>query len=331
MKKNLFCIWLVLLAILFSVNTQAQITVGGKKEPEAFSVLELLNKGGLRLPQMSTAERDAFAVQGNDKGSGLTIYNKTTGCVEYWNKTRWVSLCDDTSVNALIAADNGLTATIGNVQLGGTLIKPSVVATSAVNTLGVTGLVNSTDSADTPLVITADGTLKKGAFPQVNVVPSDIGTVIAIDGKLVVAQEITALMTANFSFPASGSTTVPIGNITNVLIDNQGAFTSNATSNSFNVNANGVYLVNISFPMINSGGVPAMGVWCNTDNKWAARINLLMTNNRTNYILMTAITMDSSKIYSFRVSNTESSTIEAFNSGSTGIGPVAFFSIKRLK
>ncbi|SHH66236.1 hypothetical protein SAMN05444671_3334 [Flavobacterium sp. CF108] len=89
--------WLSLLAILFSVNMQAQMTIGGKKEPEAFSVLELLNKGGLRLPQMTTAERDAFAVKATDKGNGLTIYNKTTDCVEYWNASRWVSLCDGTS------------------------------------------------------------------------------------------------------------------------------------------------------------------------------------------------------------------------------------------
>ncbi len=97
MKKKLFCKWLALFAILLSVNMQAQMTVGGKKEPEAFSVLELLNKGGLRLPQMTTAERNAFAVKNNDKGNGLTIYNKTTNCVEYWNAVRWVSLCEGTS------------------------------------------------------------------------------------------------------------------------------------------------------------------------------------------------------------------------------------------
>ncbi|MDR6762795.1 uncharacterized protein (TIGR02145 family) [Flavobacterium sp. 2755] len=96
MKKNLFCIWLVF-AILFSVNTQAQMTIGGKKEPEAFSVLELLNKGGLRLPQMTTAQRNTFAVQGKIAGEGLTIYNIDTKCVEYWNASRWVSLCDGTS------------------------------------------------------------------------------------------------------------------------------------------------------------------------------------------------------------------------------------------
>ncbi len=89
--------WLALLAILFTVNTEAQMTIGGKKEPEAFSVLELLNKGGLRLPQMTTAQRNAFAVQGKVTGEGLTIYNIDTKCVEYWNATRWVSLCEGTS------------------------------------------------------------------------------------------------------------------------------------------------------------------------------------------------------------------------------------------
>lgn len=97
MKKKLFYTWLIFLAMLFSVNTNAQISIGIKKGPEAFSVLELANIGGLRLPQMTTAQRNAFAVKGNALGNGLTIYNSTTGCVEYWNSTRWVSLCDGTS------------------------------------------------------------------------------------------------------------------------------------------------------------------------------------------------------------------------------------------
>ncbi|OMQ10480.1 hypothetical protein BXU01_14485 [[Flexibacter] sp. ATCC 35103] len=73
------------------------MTIGGKKAPEAFSVLELLSKGGLRLPQMTTTERNAFAVSGNVLANGLTIFNKTTSCVEYWNGSRWVSLCEGTS------------------------------------------------------------------------------------------------------------------------------------------------------------------------------------------------------------------------------------------
>ena len=81
--------WLLLLAILFSVNMQAQMTIGGKKEPEAFSVLELLNKGGLRMPQMTTAQRNALAVQGNSKGEGLTIYNIDDKCLQFWTGDNW--------------------------------------------------------------------------------------------------------------------------------------------------------------------------------------------------------------------------------------------------
>ncbi|TPG29927.1 hypothetical protein EAH81_27270 [Flavobacterium pectinovorum] len=77
------------------------MTVGGKKAPEDFSVLELLNKGGLRLPQMTTAERNNFKVANNALGSGLTIYNKDTKCVEYWNAIRWVSLCEGASQSTL--------------------------------------------------------------------------------------------------------------------------------------------------------------------------------------------------------------------------------------
>jgi uncharacterized protein (TIGR02145 family) len=101
MNKNLFLAWLVLFTAFSSVSMNAQMTIGGKKEPEAFSILELLNKGGLRLPQMTTAQRNAFAVSGNTKGEGLTIYNIDTKCVEYWNKVRWVSLCEGDSQAAI--------------------------------------------------------------------------------------------------------------------------------------------------------------------------------------------------------------------------------------
>ncbi|WP_343696792.1 hypothetical protein [Flavobacterium sp.] len=220
MKKNLFCVWLAFFAILFSVNMHAQMTIGGKKEPEAFSVLELLNKGGLRLPQMSTAERDAFAVQGNDKGSGLTIYNKTTGCVEYWNKTRWVSLCDDTSVNALIAADNGLTATNGKVQLGGALLKSSVITTTAANTLSVQGL-QAGSTADNVLVADANGVLKwvtRASFvtPGDNLGNHTATQDLAMSGKNIAnAANITATGTiTGANVTATTKTTTPAAQIT---------------------------------------------------------------------------------------------------------------------
>ncbi|MFB9078946.1 hypothetical protein ACFFWB_16305 [Flavobacterium procerum] len=61
--------------------------------------------------------------------------------------------------------NNGLTVSDGNVKLGGSLIKPTAITTDATNTLAITGLTTSNDANDAPIVLAADGTLKKGAFP----------------------------------------------------------------------------------------------------------------------------------------------------------------------
>jgi hypothetical protein len=105
MKKNLFFIWLLFIALLFSINIEAQMTIGGKKAPEPYSVLELANKGGLRLPQLTTTQRNALGATALDaKSHGLFIYNTTTTCIEYWDSVRWVSLCDGTSQTVLTPA-----------------------------------------------------------------------------------------------------------------------------------------------------------------------------------------------------------------------------------
>ncbi|MDR3705743.1 MAG: hypothetical protein P4L28_07560 [Paludibacteraceae bacterium] len=73
---------------------QAQVMVGSNSIPQAFSLLELdasTVKGGLRLPQLTTTERDALTgVTGNiTTAPGLTIYNTTTSLIEYWDGIRW--------------------------------------------------------------------------------------------------------------------------------------------------------------------------------------------------------------------------------------------------
>ncbi|MCD9576979.1 hypothetical protein [Flavobacterium soyae] len=63
-------------------------------------------------------------------------------------------------VNAVpTTADNGLTMTNGKIQLGGALLKPSVVTTTAANTLTIAGLQTGT-STDNVLVADANGVLK---------------------------------------------------------------------------------------------------------------------------------------------------------------------------
>jgi uncharacterized protein (TIGR02145 family) len=109
-----------LLSVLCYLPMQGQVTIGDGIAPQDFSVLEVSTKdtkGGLRLPQLTTDQRNAWrdyflgTATGNPvkpSGSvtadeianapGLAIFNTDTKCYEYWNSTRWVSLCEGNSL-----------------------------------------------------------------------------------------------------------------------------------------------------------------------------------------------------------------------------------------
>ncbi|NDV47581.1 hypothetical protein D0T49_11030 [Paludibacter sp. 221] len=87
----LFCLFQFSFFI-FSAN--AQVTIGADKAPESFSLLEVTGTtGGLRLPQLTTVQRDALAVSGRDLAKGLTIFNTDIDCMETWNGSKWLSNC----------------------------------------------------------------------------------------------------------------------------------------------------------------------------------------------------------------------------------------------
>jgi len=80
----------VLLAFISLSNLNAQVGIG-TTNPDASSVLDVesTNKGFLP-PRLTTAQRDAIA----SPAEGLTIYNTTNVCLEFYNGTLWVSACD---------------------------------------------------------------------------------------------------------------------------------------------------------------------------------------------------------------------------------------------
>jgi len=86
-----------LLGSSFVVHGQVTIGEGGPGQP--YSILEISTKarnGGLRLPQMTTADRNSLNMNSSDvKGYGLAIFNTTTNCVDYWNGSQWISLCNE--------------------------------------------------------------------------------------------------------------------------------------------------------------------------------------------------------------------------------------------
>jgi hypothetical protein len=78
-------------------GASAQVTIGSTANPQPFSILELEGGGsrGMRLPQLTTVQRNALALtlSGKQEALGLQIFNTATKCVETWNGTKWIQAC----------------------------------------------------------------------------------------------------------------------------------------------------------------------------------------------------------------------------------------------
>jgi len=96
--KKLFYL-LALCIALSTAGVKGQVLIGENADPQPFSILELESGGerGLRIPQLTEAERNTltgsaeFQEEKTGKAKGLVIYNKDTDALEYWNGEAWVS------------------------------------------------------------------------------------------------------------------------------------------------------------------------------------------------------------------------------------------------
>ena len=110
--KTLRATSLLGMMVLAPMGASAQVTIGNGKVPENFSVLELIsnNKMGLRLPQLTTAERDAvqsgFGALATTEAEGLQIFNLDTRCVETWNGIKWIGACANVLCSDIAASYN---------------------------------------------------------------------------------------------------------------------------------------------------------------------------------------------------------------------------------
>jgi len=107
--------------LFFSSPLKAQVTIGKDTIAHKFSVLELRTdqlKGGLRMPQLSTTDRETLLKSSKDSidAKGLWIYNTTDNCLEFWNGTKWIGLCSDTMADNTIAPASGNVTTFTNVM-----------------------------------------------------------------------------------------------------------------------------------------------------------------------------------------------------------------------
>ena len=94
MKRFLFQLSPGLLALLLAAPLLAQAQTGGVRigtagthDPSAALDVSSTAKG-LLPPRLSTAQRNAIA----SPAAGLTIYNTSTGVLNTWNGTAWVTV-----------------------------------------------------------------------------------------------------------------------------------------------------------------------------------------------------------------------------------------------
>lgn len=108
MKRKVYVSALCGALFLTTFNSQSQVTIGSDDLPASYSVLELKSNydgadayGGLRLPQMTTEQRNKLNLSPANKehAAGLAIYNTTTGCIDYWDGTEWINICKDNDLH----------------------------------------------------------------------------------------------------------------------------------------------------------------------------------------------------------------------------------------
>lgn len=178
MKKTLVRYFLFIFLLLLGSSGRIFAQQGfGTKEPSKASVVDMQSENrGLLIPRVAlTSLTDFLPITGETateavKTNSLLVYNTadvdedifpgfyywtTDGVTGQWN--RLITLDDITTV---VTANNGLTQTANNIQLGGALENPTTITTDNTNTLAIQGLQTGNTNTDKMMVITPDGVLK---------------------------------------------------------------------------------------------------------------------------------------------------------------------------
>lgn len=171
--------------------------------------------------------------------------------------TTWAAL----PTPAVTGATNGTSLVAGNVELGGALTKPTVITTTATNTLSLAGLTAKTvqvDNNDSLLVVNAQGRVQ---YIAVSNLPAN--NIYNTDGSL--TGNRTATLGANsLTFNASGTGQVvvsgPVGNTAGLRLSNlTGAGTAGTAGQKvLSVDAQGNVTLVTDFGTNNAGTVTSV-------------------------------------------------------------------------
>ena len=147
------------------------------------------------------------------------------------------------NILALITADNGITKTLNNFQLGGSLVKPTTITATGVNTLSIPGLVNNPSATYIVSIDNATGLLTKS--PLSTIVPPNItadngltktGANVQLGGSLIIPTTITTGPTNTLTFAGLSTNTIP----TYLLTQNGFNVTTRTLASSFITADNGL-------------------------------------------------------------------------------------------
>jgi len=167
--------------MFFCSPVKSQITIGSQNAPQKFSILELISQeGGLRLPQLTTAERDSLNIEGLTDpdtvkaAKGLVIFNIDTGCLEFWSGDKWISLCSSVTP-VLVVSPDSLTfdatgepaqnvTVVTNIPAGWTVTsKPDWITATPMsgigNSLSITADPNDDTNSRSDIIIVTAGAL----------------------------------------------------------------------------------------------------------------------------------------------------------------------------
>jgi hypothetical protein len=117
---------LILILALAWNTANAQVGVG-TTTPKDDAALEVASSDqGVLFPRMTSSERDAIA----NPAQGLTIYNRTENCLQWWNNSGWYDACTGNTFVAPVSGSNFTNGFENNTTCSSKLI--SVTPCSAV-------------------------------------------------------------------------------------------------------------------------------------------------------------------------------------------------------
>ncbi|AZB19317.1 hypothetical protein EG352_16790 [Chryseobacterium indologenes] len=182
MKKQKLLRLLTFLLPFFLINGQIGINTA---KPYHKAMLEIFsNDKGFLPPRLTTAERDILlpADSLNLDAEGMTIYNKTVHCLEFWNSMEWINMCQGRSAVYIINCEPVVSGSFyagapasGSVRIKVTVSRPGSykISTAVINGMSFNGEGNFETTGEQYVILSAEGTpVQTGNYTYSIVTPS---------------------------------------------------------------------------------------------------------------------------------------------------------------